>query len=288
MKAVTTPVPIRSALLAPGHDEERLRAAAESAADAVYVDLEAGVPLDRLDDARVLVSSLLPVLAAAGKLVVVRVNPVASGATEADVEAVVREGLYGIALAKIERPRDVRALASMLDAAERAAGLRRGHVVVHPMIESARAVRDAYRIARVTSRVAHMGGIIAPGGDLARSLGSDGSFAGTATRYVREKVLVDARAARVQFPISGIPVDRDETVLRNAAHEARKLGYEGLMIGYRSHAPVVNQIFTPTEGEVARWRALATGDGSGRRAPDAETREWARRRLAVAARFGVG
>ena len=60
------------------------------------------------------------------------------------------------------------------------------------------------------------------------------------------------------------------------------------MIGARSHAPIVNEIFTPTEGEVARWRALAEGEGSGRRAPDEETQAWARERLAVAERFGVG
>lgn len=288
MKRATPPVPIRSALLAPGHDEERLRAAASSAADAIYVDLEAGVPLERLDDARVLVRTLVPVLAAAGKLVVVRVNPIASGATETDIGAVVREGLYGIALAKIERPRDVRTVAAMLDDAEQAAGLPRGHVVVHPMLEDARAVRNAYRIARSTTRVAHMGGIIAPGGDLARSLGSDDSFTATEMRYVREKVLVDVRAAGVPFPITGIPVDRDETALRSAALEARKLGYEGLVIGYRSHAPLVNEIFTPTSEEVARWRVLAAGESSGRRAPDAETQAWARARLAVAEHFGVG
>jgi citrate lyase subunit beta/citryl-CoA lyase len=107
-------------------------------------------------------------------------------------------------------------------------------------------------------------------------------------RYVREKVLVDVRAAGVPFPITGIPVDRDETALRSAALEARKLGYEGLVIGYRSHAPVVNEIFTPTAEEVARWRVLAAGESRGRRAPDAETQAWARARLAVAEHFGVG
>jgi citrate lyase subunit beta/citryl-CoA lyase len=287
MAAATTPLPIRSALLAPGHDEERLRAAAASAADAIYVDLEAGVPRARLEDARALVVELLPALAAAGKLVVVRVNPISSGDTEADLAAVVRDGLYGIALAKIDMPVDVRRVAAMLDEAEHAAGVRSGAVVVHPVIESARAVRQAYRIARASTRVAHMGGIVAPGGDLARSLGSAGSFAGVETAYVREKVLVDARAAGARFPLSGIPVDRDETVLRDAALAARALGYEGLLIGYRSHAPIVNEVFTPTEEEVARWRAIVSSDGDGRRAPDAATRTWARERLAVAARFDV-
>jgi citrate lyase subunit beta/citryl-CoA lyase len=176
----------------------------------------------------------------------------------------------------------------MLGKAERRAGLPVGRVVIHPLIEDASAVRKAYRIARASHRVAHMGGVVAPGGDLARSIGFSGSFAGAETRYVRDKVLVDARAAGSKFPLSGIPVDRDEGSLRAAAVEARAMGYEGLMIGYRSHAPIVNEIFTPTEDEVARWRALLDSDGGHKRAPDPATRDWARDRLAVAARFGVG
>jgi citrate lyase subunit beta/citryl-CoA lyase len=132
-----------------------------------------------------------------------------------------------------------------------------------------------------------MGGIVAPGGDLARSIGFGGSFSGADTRYVREKVLIDARAAGVRFPLSGIPAERDEDELRAAVRAARDLGYEGLLIGARSHAPIVNEIFTPTAAEVARWRALAAGEASERRAPDAETQAWAREHLAVADRFGV-
>jgi citrate lyase subunit beta/citryl-CoA lyase len=288
MAPATTPLPIRSALLVPGHDEERLTAAAASAADALYVDLEAAVPHASLEDARALVRDPVAAFAHAGKLVVVRVNPISSGHTEADVAAVVHEGLYGVALAKIDRVSDVRALDAMLAKAERRARLPVGRVVIHPVIENADSVRKAYRIARASHRVAHMGGVVAPGGDLARSIGFAGSFAGAETRYVRDKVLVDARAAGVKFPLSGIPVDRDEVVLRAAAVEARAMGYEGLLIGYRSHAPIVNEIFTPTDDEVARWRALANSDGGCRRAPDEETRAWARERLAVAARFGVG
>jgi citrate lyase subunit beta/citryl-CoA lyase len=287
MMPATTPLPIRSALLVPGHDEARMRAALESTADAVFVDLEAGVPEDRLGEARALAASLVPDGAAAGKLMVVRVNPIASGETEADVTAVVQTGLYGIALAKVDGARDVRALDQLLNGAERAAGVPPGSVVVHPLLEHAGAVRRAYRIARASARVAHMGGIVAPGGDLARSIGFGGSFSAADTRYVREKVLVDARAAGVKFPLSGIPVGRDEDELRAAVLAARDLGYEGLLLGARSHAPIVNAIFTPTEADVARWRALASGEASGRRAPDTETQAWARERLAVAERFGV-
>jgi citrate lyase subunit beta/citryl-CoA lyase len=287
MAPATTPLPIRSALLVPGHDEERLAAAAESAADALYVDLEAAVPGHRLEEARSLVRDRLATLAGAGKLVVVRVNPVSSGDTEADLEAVVREGLYGVALAKIDRVREVRELDGMLATAERRAALAVGSIVIHPVIENANAVRKAYRIARASDRVAHMGGVVAPGGDLARSIGFAGSLHGAETHYVRGKVLVDARAAGVRFPLSGIPADRDEEVLRAAAVDARAMGYEGLLLGYRSHAPIVNEVFTPTEAEVARWRELAFADGSQRREPDAATQAWALERLAVAERFGV-
>ena len=105
MMPATTPLPIRSALLVPGHDERACAPPLASAADALYVDLEAAVPHHRLDDARELVRESHAGLVDAGKLVVVRVNAVSSDHIEADVAAVVREGLYGIALAKIDRVR---------------------------------------------------------------------------------------------------------------------------------------------------------------------------------------
>ena len=183
----------------------------------LFVDLEAGVPHDRLDDARepgrASHAGDAPRRASS---VVVRVNAVASVHIEADVTAVVREGLYGIALAKIDDARDVRVLDRMPRRPSVPAGMARGTVVIHPLIEDAGAVRKAYRIARASTRVAHMGGIVAPGGDLARSIGFGGSFSAPDTRYVREKVLVDARAAGVRFPLSGIPVERDEDELRAA------------------------------------------------------------------------
>jgi citrate lyase subunit beta/citryl-CoA lyase len=271
----------------PGHDEERMRAAVTSEADALLLDLEGGVPRDRLAAARELLRAVVSEFAAAGKLVVVRVNPIASQETEADVGAVVGSGLYGVALAKIERPRDVTTLDGLLGVAERESGIAVGSTVVHPMIESARAVRHAYGIARASSRVAHMGGIVAPRGDLARSIGFRWTAEGRETQFVRAKVLVDARAAGARFPLSGIPVERDEGALRRFANEARDLGYEGLVIGFRSHATIVNEIFTPTSDEVAEWKRIADGDGDARREPDAATVAWARDRLAVAARFGV-
>jgi len=284
---VTAALPIRSALLVAGHDEERLRAAAESAADAVYVDLEGGVPRADLARARVLVDTHAHRLTDAAKLVVVRVNPIASGETADDVAAAVRAGVYGIALAKIERPRDVAIVDRLLAAAEADAGRERGTVVVHPLIESARAVHEAYGIACASTRVAHMGGIVAPGGDLARSIGFRGTPTGRETEFVRARVLVDARAAGVRFPLGGIPIGRDRSAVRRFAEDARDLGYEGLLIGARSHAPVVNEVFTPTADDVDRWRRLASGDGAGRREPDVATVAWARERLAVAERFGV-
>jgi len=285
---VTAPRPIRTALLVAGCDTAAIAAAVASEADAVYLDLEAGVPVAELPGAREAVREVARSVGTGGRTVVARVNPVSSGLLDDDLDAVVVEGLYGVMLPKISEPSDVAALDAALARYERAAGLQIGQTVVHPVIETAQAVRLAYDIAVSSTRVAHMGGVAAPAGDLARAVGFEWTPDGLETLFIRSRLLVEGRAAGVRFPLSGIPVRDDVDEARAFAQQARRLGYEGLLIGHTAHAPIVNEVFTPTDQEVRRWQRLLdnapTGTFRGRRL-DASTVEWARGKLEVARVF---
>jgi citrate lyase subunit beta/citryl-CoA lyase len=279
---VTAPRPLRTALLVAACDGAAIGAAVASEADALYLDLEAGVPVRELPTARATVRSVVASEGARGRAVVARVNSVSSGLLEDDLAAVVVPGLYAVMLPKIATPADVVALDEALARHEAAAGIVVGETVVHPVIETAQAVRLAYEIASASARVAHMGGVAAPAGDLARAIGFEWTPGGDETLFIRSRLLVEGRAAGVRFPISGLPVREDLDEARAIAMQARHLGYEGLLIGYAAHAPIVNEVFTPTDQEVRRWQRLvdAAGTGSFRgRRLDPSTVEWARAKL---------
>jgi citrate lyase subunit beta/citryl-CoA lyase len=77
------------------------------------------------------------------------------------------------------------------------------------------------------------------------------------TLFLRSKVLVDVRAAGIQYPMSGGWMDiHDLEGLRQAARQAKQLGYTGMHLIHPSHVPVVNEVFTPTPQEVEQWRGL--------------------------------
>ena len=44
--------------------------------------------------------------------------------------------------------------------------------------------------------------------------------------------------------------------LRTYAQDAKGLGYTGMHLIHPHHVPVVNDVFTPTKDEIARWQAL--------------------------------
>ena len=250
------PRPIRTGLLVCAGSEERIEAALACEADALYLDLES-VPEERLPDARTVVRRIVAGDLATGRTVLVRVNSPASGWTLDDLEAAVAPGLYGVVLPKVERSHDVVAIDTLLGFLERRAGVSPGSIIIHPLIETAKAVRRAYRIGRSSSRVAHMGGVSAPSGDLSRALGFQWTAEGLETLYVRSKVLVDARAAGVRYPLSGLaPVEDDLEELRRIALAARRLGYQGMLVGYASHVGIVNEAFTPSRKEIERWLGI--------------------------------
>jgi citrate lyase subunit beta/citryl-CoA lyase len=103
-----------------------------------------------------------------------------------------------------------------------------------------------------------MGGAVSRFGDIHQALGYRWTAEGRETLFLRSKVLVDARAAGIRYPISGMwGGDRDDvTALRAWATQLRDLGYYGMMLGDPVHIPLVHEVFTPTSDEVAYWQDL--------------------------------
>lgn len=249
--------PLRSVLYVPGNKEDWMRKAPKYGADALILDLEDSVPTDEKADARSSVRKIIGELGSDGPALFVRVNPLETGMTGDDLEAVTGPGLYGVLLPKVQAPSDIVEVDVLLRYFERRAGMEIGGVFIDPGLETAQGIRNAYEIATASDRVAHMGGSAGKGGDTARSIGFQWTPEGMESLFIRSKVLVDSRAAGVQYPLTGGWFDiRDLDGLRKLAVQAKQLGYMGMHLIHPSHVPVVNEVFTPTDEEIARWKGL--------------------------------
>jgi citrate lyase subunit beta/citryl-CoA lyase len=255
--------PLRSLLFVPGDQRSGVEQALASGADAVMIDLEeprTPFPESAREAARAEMRGFFDSLPAErdGPLLFVRVQPPATGQTLKDLRAVLGSSLTGILLPKVYGPEDVHAAHALLSCAEVDAGLAMGSTAIYPILETAPALRGAYEIAMASPRVAYMGGAVSRFGDIHQALGYRWTAEGRETLYLRSKVLIDARAAGIRYPISGMwGGDRDDLDgLRAWAEQLRDLGYYGMMLGDPAHLPLVHEVFTPTAAEVAYWTDL--------------------------------
>ena len=273
--------PVRSALFVAGSDEAGLEDALTAGADMLILDLEE--PQTPMTEAvraraRALVDAFLDRLEPASTepgrrpLLFCRVQPARTGRMWPDLEACLRPSLTGVVVPKSYGPDDLVAADAVLTNAEGHVGRELGSTWIYPIFETAEGIRRAHDIAVSSARVAYMGGAISRFGDIHQALGYRWTAEGGETHWLRSKLLADARAAGVRYPISGMwgGATDDTDGFRRFATELRDLGYHGMMLGDPAHVPLAHEVFTPTPDEVAYWRTLVElGDEAERAAgPD--------------------
>ena len=242
------PAPIRSLLFVPANRPDRMQKALESTADGVVFDLESAIPRGAAAEARVCVRQALEAHTPDQPAVFVRVSAVGTADFSPDMDACLHPSLAAIMLPQVIGPEEVTTVDAALEGTE---------TLIMPLVETASAVRQAYELATASDRVAYMGGATGRHGDLSRSVGFQWTPEGIETLFLRQKVLIDVRAAGVPNPLSGLwgTVD-DLDGLTQFAQQTRQFGYEGMMIIHPTHIPIVNQIFSPTPEEIEGWRRL--------------------------------
>jgi citrate lyase subunit beta / citryl-CoA lyase len=250
------PRPLRSALFIPGNRERWLDRIPTIGADSYILDLEDSVPEAERTEARKLVRAALDRFGGDYTLFV-RLNGPDTAHLLDDLEAVVCPGLYGVLLSKTRGPADVTTLDALLGWIEPRTGTPVGKVIILPLLETAIGIRLAYEVAIASPRVAHMGASAARGGDVDHALGLEWTPEGLESLYLRSKVLLDVRAAGIQYPITALWTDiKDLEGLRRFCLQARQLGYMGMKAIHPDHLPIIHEVFSPTAEEIAHWEEL--------------------------------
>jgi len=224
-------------LFVPADRPDRVENALSSDAHAVIVDLEDGVAPESKDAARSNLAALLD--RPREKTVVVRVNGVATGLAERDLQAAGRlAGVDAIALPKVEEPDDV----------ARAASLLPRELPLHCMIESPAAVEAAYEIACAPG----VAGVTLGEVDLCSQTGAleDG------LDWARSRLVNAAVAAGLPRPPQGVFTNlRDFDGLAASCRRGRALGLLGRQAIHPDQLPVIVAAYLPAPDEVARAKA---------------------------------
>ncbi|CAB3831047.1 MAG: hypothetical protein K0S02_3463 [Achromobacter mucicolens] len=282
---------IRSLLFVPAANEKLLASAIGRASDAVILDLEDGTHPCLKPEAREKLRSSIDRLKRASKLAAVRINGDWLTAVE-DLTAAVVPGLDIVVLPKVEHPRDVQNLDSIVSELERRANSPQNSVRFLLQIESAAALPRLYEIAAASPRIM---GIMLGSEDYSLNVGCLPTP--DALYYPSLMVLNAARAAGIQ-PIGflasiaqlGSPEDFEAVLER-----AKTLGFRGAVIVHPKFIDVVNRCYTPTPAQLEEARmviamfeqALQNGQGAikvGDLMVDKPVYERARQRLLEAGR----
>ena len=234
---------MRSLLFVPGVSEKMILKARDLDADALILDLEDAVSPDRKPEARQTVMRLLGEVDFGGKPVFVRVNRFDTGFGEQDAKAISASKAYGAVLPKVERPEEVTALVSLLGDQQR----------LIAMIESPRGVLNCPAIADAS---AMLNGLMFGSADFSTATRARLTEGEPELLVARSRMLYSARAAGIDAydaPFFSIP---DLEGLRRDSERARNLGYDGRAIIHPSHIATVNEVFAPSDAEIAHAQKI--------------------------------
>jgi citrate lyase subunit beta / citryl-CoA lyase len=295
-----SPRQLRSWMFVPGHRFKMIeKAFGLSELDAVMLDIEDGVAPSEKQTAREQIAIALDKVAASRQRTparYVRINAVGHTRMFDDLAAVVRPGLEGLVLPKVNTPEEIETVEELLDRMEPEKGIERNSTRLLVAIESPRGLFRGVDIASASPRVV---GMIFGAEDFGRELGLPLQRQGEARDllYARSAFACAAAAANVQAVDGVWPDLNDPEGCVNFAQQARRIGFTGMSLIHPSQIDSVNAAFTPTGEELEYCRkviqafdeAQARGDGAvayGGQLLDLPIIERARRMLALAQSLG--
>src|SRR3989440_10566780 len=261
---------LRSLLFVPGDSERKFAKASGIGADALILDLEDSVAPPRKTLARDMVRNLL-----GGPprdwAFWVRTTPLARGLALEDLAAIVRPGLDGILIPKVNGTQDIELISNYVDVLEVATGVTPGHVKLLVVATETPAAMIGFAGYATPSRrlVAMTWGAE----DLGAALGApsnkeaDGSWT-FPYQVARAQCLFAAGAAGVMALDTLYGDFRDEKGLAESCRIARRDGFVGKIAIHPGQVATINECFTPSEADLAHARRVVAAFAA---QPDAGT-----------------
>lgn len=253
----------RSELSTPGSSEKMLRKAATSEADLVFCDLEDSVAPAAKVEARGKVVHALTHYDWKPGTRAVRINSLDTAWAHRDILEIVegaREALDVIIVPKVLAARDVWWVDRLLGSLEEELGLTK-RIGLEVLIEEVEALIAVEEIAAASPRLEAL--IFGPGdysasqGVRAGAVGGTDGYPGDIWHYARNKIVVAARAARIDAVDGPFAAFGDPVGYRRQCELSGVLGFVGKWAIHPSQVELANEAYSPAPDEVERARRLA-------------------------------
>ena len=252
---------MRSLLFVPADGGSKLDKAMAAGADAVIVDLEDSIAPDRKEMARKAALDFLKAQQSKKERprLLVRINGLDTGMTDADLDAIVAGAPDALLFPKAEGGVSVTHLDAKLTAREAIAGLPEGSIKI--LAQSVELAMGFFLAGTFRDCSKRLIGLTWGPEDLSAELGAQANREadGTLTepyRLARAMCLLGAAAAKVPA-IETIHVDfRNADVLRRDTELARRDGFVGRLAIHPAQVPVINAVFAPTVEQIEQAKAV--------------------------------
>ena len=245
----------RSFLFAPGNHPRRVEKALTLAADAVILDLEDSVAAAEKPAARKPVAEALAAPRRCRGYA--RVNAASTSFCYGDLVEIVRKGIDGIVLPKVESAADLHAIDWMLANLERERDLEAGSLELMPIIETAIGVTRIDRILQARSLKPYSGvwrvrRAAFGAGDYSHDLGLSPTHDEPELSHARARLVLASRAAGLEGPIDSPWFHfRDRDGFRRAVERSRRGGFQGRLCIHPDQVADANEGYGPTVDEIA-------------------------------------
>jgi citrate lyase subunit beta / citryl-CoA lyase len=249
----------RSELAVPASNDNMFDKAAGCGADLVFLDLEDAVPAAFKVESRAKAITALNDIDWGSTARAIRINGLDTPWCHDDLIDVVTkagENLDTIIIPKARTARDVWWVDVLLTQLELKLALRR-RIRLEVLIEEVEGLANAEAIAVASPR---LDALIFGVGDFSLSQGARvdtnfvplGEYPGDFWHYARNKVIVAARIAGIGAIDAPYPDYKDLSGYERDARRASLLGYTGKWAIHPDQVPVANQVYAPTDDEIAR------------------------------------
>jgi citrate lyase subunit beta / citryl-CoA lyase len=252
---------MRSLLFVPADSARKLDKAMSSGADALIIDLEDSIALDGKARARESAAAFLKnaTTSAPRPYLMVRVNGLQTGLTDADLDAIAPAKPDAIMLPKAEGGTAIIHADAKLAVREAQNDLPDGHTKILPIAtETAAAL---FMVGTFAGASARLIGMTWGAEDLSVELGAranrdkEGRFLDP-YRLARSLCLAGAATAAVPA-IDTVFVDfRNDAGFRRECEEACRDGFVGKMAIHPAQVPIINEVFTPSADAIAHAQSV--------------------------------
>lgn len=239
----------RTLLFTAGHNLKYINKAFKTQADAIVFDLEDAVPQTKKVEAREVLKKYLSKPLPDNRSAYVRINPLETGYTILDLDAVVSPYLDGFVYPMAYSAKDLIAFDAQLSLKEKILGLPHKFFDIIVLIETPESVLKLSEIASASDRI--VGLLFGSEDFLAEQEGSHGEN-GVGMQVPRHLVAMAAKANGLMAIDTPFVNVGDFEGLKNHIKQAKILGYDGMLIMSPKELDIANKMYVPDKEEIKR------------------------------------